>query len=111
MPIGGKCIIKVPFAKQQDCKLLLRAHGWELVSAKDHADVPVKVQSGTPDDSLDLDLTQTKLPPGEYQLAALWDWDAPPGERRGRSAAAGRPQQGEDRPGIRGPPAGGRGRW
>ena len=75
VPIGGKCIIKVPFAKQQDSKLLLRAHGWELVAAKDHADVPVKVQVGTPDDSLDLDLTQTKLPPGEYQLAALWDWD------------------------------------
>src|SRR5208337_1263049 len=39
-----------------------------------HADVPVKVQVGSTDDSLELDLTQTKLPPGEYHLAALWDW-------------------------------------
>ena len=75
VPIGGKCILKVPFAKPEECKAFARAHGWELVSAKDHADVPVKVQVGTPDDSLDLDLTQTKLPPGEYHLAALWDWD------------------------------------
>ncbi|MGO8792574.1 MAG: hypothetical protein ACLQVL_35020 [Terriglobia bacterium] len=75
VPIGGKCSIKVPFKKLSECKLLSRAHGWELVSATTHADVPVKVQVGTPDDTLDLDLTQTKLPPGEYHLAALWDWD------------------------------------
>ena len=75
VPIGGKSTLKVPFAKPEECKLLTRAHGWELVSAKNHADVPVKVQVGTPDDSLDLDLTQTKLPPGEYHLAALWDWE------------------------------------
>ncbi len=75
VPIGGKSTLKVPFAKPEECKLLARAHGWELVSAKNHADVPVKVQVGTPDDSLDLDLTQTKLPPGEYHLAALWDWE------------------------------------
>jgi hypothetical protein len=75
VPIGGKSTFKVPLAKPAECKLLARAHGWELVSAKTHADVPVKVQVGTPDDSLDIDLTQTKLPPGDYHLAALWDWD------------------------------------
>jgi hypothetical protein len=74
VPVGGKCTIKVPFQKAQECKLLGRAHGWQLVSATNHADVPVKVQVGSADDSLDLDLTQTKLPPGEYHLAALWDW-------------------------------------
>jgi hypothetical protein len=75
VPIGCKSIVKVPFAKSEDTRLLLRAHGWELVSAKNHAEVPLKVQVGPRDDSLDLDLTQTKLPPGEYHLAALWDWD------------------------------------
>jgi hypothetical protein len=75
VPIGAKSTLKVPFAKPEEGKLLTRAHGWELVSAKNHADVPLKVQSGAPDDSLDLDLTQTRLPPGEYQLAALWDWE------------------------------------
>ncbi len=75
VPIGGKSALKVSFTKPAESKLLTRAHGWELVSAKDHADVPLKVQVGTPDDSLDLDLTKTKLPPGEYHLAALWDWE------------------------------------
>ena len=75
MPIGAKCTLKVPFANAEDSRLLARARGWELVSAKNHADIPVKVQAGTPDDSLDIDLTQTKLPPGDYHLAALWDWE------------------------------------
>jgi len=75
VPIGGKSTLKLPFAKPEDGRLFARAHGWELVSAKSHADVPLKVQPGAPDDSLALDLTQTKLPPGEYHLAALWDWD------------------------------------
>ena len=75
VPIGGKSALKVSFAKPEESRLLTRAHGWELVSAKDHADVPLKVQAGSPDDSLDLDLTKTKLPPGEYHLAALWDWE------------------------------------
>jgi hypothetical protein len=75
VPIGGKSALKVSFTEPAESKLLTRAHGWQLVSAKDHADVPLKVQVGTPDDSLDLDLTKTKLPPGEYHLAALWDWD------------------------------------
>ncbi|MGA3327671.1 MAG: hypothetical protein ABSF45_24695 [Terriglobia bacterium] len=75
VPLGGRSALKVSFAKAEDSRLLLRAHGWELVSATDHADVPLKVQVGTPDDSLDLDLTRTKLPPGEYHLAALWDWE------------------------------------
>src|ERR1019366_4391055 len=70
MPIGGKFTLKIPFTKAEDSKLLARARGWELVSAKNHADIPVKVQAGTPDDSLDIDLTQTKLPPGDYHLAA-----------------------------------------
>ena len=74
LPIGGKSTLKVSFAKPAESKLLTRAHGWELVSAKSHADVPVKVQVGSTDDSLELDLTQTKLPPEEYHLAALWDW-------------------------------------
>jgi hypothetical protein len=75
MPIGGKSTLKVPFKRPAECKRGARAHGWELVSPKNHANVPVKAQAGTPDDSLDIDLTQTKLPPGEYHLAALWGWD------------------------------------
>ena len=75
VPVGSKSVLKVPFRRQDDSRLLLRAHGWELVSAKNQSEIPVKVESSSLDASLDLDLSQTKLPPGEYHLAALWDWD------------------------------------
>jgi hypothetical protein len=74
VPIGGRSILRVPMAKPEDSRLLLRARKWQLVAAKDHADLPVRVHVGPHSDSLDLDLTQVRLPPGEYQLAAMWDW-------------------------------------
>ena len=76
VPIGGKSILKSSLHQAGGFKALgARARVGVGRGQSNHADVPVKVQVGTPDDSLDLDLTQTKLPPGEYQLAALWDWD------------------------------------
>jgi hypothetical protein len=75
LPIGGKSALKIPVTSQDNSRLLTRAHGWELVAAKAHAEIPVKVQVEAQDALLDLDLTQAKLPPGEYQLAALWDWE------------------------------------
>ena len=75
VPQGGKSTLKIPYSKPADAKLLPRAHGWELVSANQHADVPVKVEAGAAEDSLELDLTKTKLPEGEYKLTALWDWE------------------------------------
>jgi len=35
----------------------------------------VTVKLGEPDDSLELDLSKTKLPEGQYRLVAKWDWD------------------------------------
>jgi hypothetical protein len=75
VPMGGKCMLKVLCAKPADSRLLLRARAWELTSATHHADVPVKVEAGSAADSLAFDLTQVKLPAGEYRLAAMWDWE------------------------------------
>ena len=75
LPIGGKSVLKVACTKPAEQRLLLRAHGWELVSGDKRAEVPVKVQVGATNDLLDLDLGETKLPAGQYHLAALWDWD------------------------------------
>jgi len=75
VPMGGKCTLKVPCAKPGDSRLLLRARAWELASATHRAAVPVKVEVGPAADSLELDLTQVKLPAGEYRLAAMWDWE------------------------------------
>jgi hypothetical protein len=75
VPLGGKATLKVNCAKPADLKLLPRAREWELVSEHHHANVPVKVEVAPSADSLELDLAQAKLPAGEYQLAALWDWE------------------------------------
>jgi hypothetical protein len=74
VPIGGKALITVPMAKPAQSRLLLRARRWELVAAKEHAELPVSVHVVPKGNSLDLDLSQVKLPPGQYQLAAMWDW-------------------------------------
>jgi hypothetical protein len=76
MPIGGKSVIEVASARPEDGRLLLRARKWELVADKNHADLPVKVHvASTPHyDTLDVDLSKVKLPAGQYQLAAMWDW-------------------------------------
>jgi hypothetical protein len=46
-----------------------------LVSKVHSAEVPVTVTVGTSDDALELDLSHTKLPEGQYRLVAKWDWD------------------------------------
>lgn len=74
VPIGGKALITVPAARPAESRLLLRARRWELVAAKQHADLPVSVHVAPHGNTLDLDLSQVRLPPGQYQLAAMWDW-------------------------------------
>jgi len=74
VPAGTKSTLKVPFSTPEQARLLPRAHAWELVSGEHHTEVPTKVTVGPAGDSLELDLTKAKLAPGEYHLAAMWDW-------------------------------------
>jgi hypothetical protein len=75
VPIGSKSELKIPMPNADNSRLLLRARKWQLIaSSKEHADVPVKVHVDEKSDALDMDLTQVKLPPGQYKLAAMWDW-------------------------------------
>ena len=74
LPIGGKVSIQVTSPRPTQLRTLPRAHNWRLVSATQHASVPTKVTVGPSDATLKLDLTQLKLPPGEYRLAGDWDW-------------------------------------
>src|SRR5208337_3538991 len=67
--------IKVACANPNQLKILPRVRDWQLVSSDHSAEVPVTVTVGTPDDTLELDLSHTKLPEGLYRLAAKWDWD------------------------------------
>jgi hypothetical protein len=75
LPLGWKSIIKIACANPSQLKNLPRVRDWELVSGGHSAEVPVTVKLGEPDDSLELDLSKTKLPEGQYRLVAKWDWD------------------------------------
>ena len=75
LPLGWKSTIKVACANPSQLKILPRVRDWQLVSPAHSAAVPVTVTVGTSDDSLELDLSHTKLPEGQYRLAAKWDWD------------------------------------
>jgi len=75
LPLGWKSSIKVACANPNQLKILPRVRDWQLVSSAHSAEVPVTVTVGTSDDTLELDLSHTKLPEGLYRLAAKWDWD------------------------------------
>ena len=75
LPLGWKSTIKVACANPNQLKILPRVRDWQLVSSAHSAEVPVTVTVGTSDDTLELDLSHTKLPEGLYRLAAKWDWD------------------------------------
>jgi hypothetical protein len=80
VPIGWNSEIKVTCETSGELRLLPRARDWRLVSASHSAPLPVTVTVGNADDTLSLDLTHAKLPPGEYQLSANWDWSPLPVE-------------------------------
>ncbi|HEV2417088.1 MAG TPA: hypothetical protein VGX94_04750 [Terriglobia bacterium] len=75
LPMGSKSDLKITGATNEQLRLLPRARGWRLVSGAQSVDVPGKITVGTEHDTLALDLTHAKLSAGDYQLAALWDWE------------------------------------
>lgn len=75
LALGAKSNIKIACANPSQLKILPRLRDWELTSTAHTAEVSAHVTVGTPDDTLELDLSHTKLPQGEYRLAAKWDWD------------------------------------
>jgi hypothetical protein len=75
LPLGWKSTIKIACANPSQLKNLPRVRDWELVSSGHSAEIPVTVKLGEPDDALELDLSKTKLPEGQYRLVAKWDWD------------------------------------
>lgn len=74
VPEKWKSSVKVTCASVAELKLVSRSRDWQLVSKEGATNIPVSVAVGSTDDSLLLDLTSPKVAPGEYKLAALWDW-------------------------------------
>ena len=74
IPVGASSTVSVSTATISQLASLSRARDWELVSALHTTTVPAKVAVGSSKDVITLDLAQGRVPPGEYQLAAKWDW-------------------------------------
>lgn len=75
LPMGSKSDLKITCATNEQLRLLPRAREWRLVSGSHSTDVPGKITVGAESDTLALDLSHAKLTAGDYQLAALWDWE------------------------------------
>lgn len=74
VPVGSKSTLKLKAAEGSTTKDLARAHNWSLIPVDGGAPVPAAVSVSGPD-SIELDLSKCKATPGEYRLAAGWDWD------------------------------------
>ncbi len=74
VPADWKSSIPVTCATRAQLRMLPRARDWQLVSSAHRTPVPAEVKVGSSVDTLSLDLSKAKIPPGEYHLAALWDW-------------------------------------
>jgi hypothetical protein len=74
IPAGMPSTITVSAATVAQLENLSRARDWQLVSATDASPITVKVTSGSSSAAITFDLSQGEVPPGQYQLAANWDW-------------------------------------
>lgn len=74
---GSKSPVAITLASGSSLRDLAFARSWRMTAAGSSAAVPVAVQIDSAN-SLSLDLSKEKLSPGEYQLAATWDWDEVP---------------------------------
>jgi hypothetical protein len=71
--LGVKSTVELKLGKETTAKDLALARDWQLVSTAGPGAFPVAV-TPTPAGALEIDLSKTKVPPGDYQLAATWDW-------------------------------------
>jgi hypothetical protein len=77
VPAGA--VSSVPLtAKNSTVKEAEKARDWHIVAITGGTSEPVPVHLSTAPNSIDMDLTNPKIKPGDYRLAATWDWDLLP---------------------------------
>lgn len=72
--LGSKSAFAVKVAPGRSVADLARAREWRMEPLSGGPAVPVPVHIAAPD-SVEIDLSHTKAMPGDYHLAAAWDWD------------------------------------
>ncbi len=75
VPVGSKSPLKLKFQGSAKVKMLELAREWQLVPVSGGAGTPVPVALSSAPDSIEIDLSKTKIEPGDYHLAAMWNWD------------------------------------
>ncbi len=75
LPLGSKSPVKLKAKDPGKVKQLELAREWQLAPAAGGPGAAVPVTVSSAPDSIELDLSKSKLPPGDYQLKALWDWN------------------------------------
>jgi len=74
VPLGSKSTLHLKTVAVE-LKELARAREWRLIPVAGGEASSVPVTLGGAPDSLLLDLSKFRLPAGDYQLSATWDWD------------------------------------
>ena len=82
LPLGREALLPISTEDASGWRQLPRAHDWKLVPAGGDRQFPVTVSLQASQRALKLDTVNNDLSPGEYTLAASWDWD--PFELAGR---------------------------
>lgn len=82
LPLGWKSMVPVSVEHPSQLKLLSRLRDWRLKLDNGNESFPLNVMPAAGSGAaLELDLSQSSLRPGRYQLTGKWDWD--PVEIRG----------------------------
>ena len=77
LPLGSKSTVALKPGEDSIAKELGRARDWQLTPAAGGTSIPIQVRLTTAG-SLEIDLSKAKVLAGDYQLAAMWDWDPLP---------------------------------
>ena len=75
LPLGIKSTVELKPVKEGLAKQLAFARDWRLVSDSGGGVFTVPIAT-TPAGALEVDLSKTRLPAGDYQLGYSWDWDS-----------------------------------
>jgi hypothetical protein len=75
LPLGSKSALRLKLKDPANVKQLELAREWRLVPSSGGAGTPVPVAVAAAPNSIEIDLSKTKLAPGDYRLAAMWDWE------------------------------------
>lgn len=78
VPIGWTSTLTLHCRSVGELKALPHARNWRLVSADGTVVVPAALTVGEESDQLAIDLKKVTIAPGDYRLAATWDWSELP---------------------------------